>query len=129
MKLSVLDQSPISRGSSPEQALKNTVQLAKLTEKLGYTRFWVAEHHNTNGLASVSPEVLISHIASETTSIRIGSGGVLLPQYSPLKVAENFKLLEALFQGRIDRKSTRLNSSHVAISYAVFCLKKKNNKK
>jgi len=102
MKLSVLDQSPISRGSSPEQALKNTVQLAKLTEELGYTRFWVAEHHNTNGLASVSPEVLISHIASETTSIRIGSGGVLLPQYSPLKVAENFKLLEALFQGRID---------------------------
>src|SRR5699024_5567686 len=80
----------------------NTVQLAKLTEELGYTRFWVAEHHNTNGLASVSPEVLISHIASETTSIRVGSGGVLLPQYSPFKVAENFKLLEALFPGRMD---------------------------
>ena len=102
MKLSVLDQSPISRGSSPEQALANTVTLAKVTEKLGYTRFWVAEHHNTNGLASVSPEVLMSRIASETRSIRVGSGGVLLPQYSPFKVAENFKLLEALFPGRID---------------------------
>ena len=102
MKLSVLDQSPISRGSSPEEALKNTVQLAKITEKLGYTRFWVAEHHNTNGLASTSPEVLISHIASQTNTIRVGSGGVLLPQYSPYKVAENFKLLEALFPGRID---------------------------
>src|SRR5699024_4081590 len=101
MKLSVLDQSPISRGSSPEQALANTVTLAKVTEKLGYTRFWVAEHHNTNGLASVSPEVLMSRIASETRSIRVGSGGVLLPQYSPFKVAENFKLLEALFPGRI----------------------------
>src|SRR5690625_2716579 len=102
MKLSVLDQSPISRGSSPEQALKNTVQLAKLTEKLGYTRFWVAEHHNTNGLASVSPEVLISHITSETTSIRVGSGGVLLPPYSPFKVADNFKLLEAFSPVRVD---------------------------
>lgn len=102
MKLSVLDQSPISRGASPEEALTNTVKLAQTTEKLGYTRFWVAEHHNTNGLASVSPEVLISHIASQTSLIRVGSGGVLLSQYSPLKVAENFKLLEALFPGRID---------------------------
>lgn len=102
MKLSVLDQSTISRDSSPEEALANTTELAKLTDSLGYTRFWVAEHHNTNGLASVSPEVLISHIATRTKSIRVGSGGVLLPQYSPLKVAENFRLLEALFPGRID---------------------------
>lgn len=102
MKLSVLDQSPISRGSSPEQALENTLKLAQITEKLGYTRFWVAEHHNTNGLASTSPEILITRLASVTKSIRIGSGGVLLPQYSPLKVAENFKTLEAFFPGRID---------------------------
>lgn len=102
MKLSVLDQSPISRGSSPEEALKNTVNLAQITEKLGYKRFWVAEHHNTNGLASTSPEILITHLASQTNTIRVGSGGVLLPQYSPFKVAENFKLLEALFPGRID---------------------------
>lgn len=102
MKLSVLDQSPISQGSSPSQALENTLKLAQITEKQGYTRFWVAEHHNTNGLASTSPEVLITRLASVTKSMRIGSGGVLLPQYSPFKVAENFKTLEALFPGRID---------------------------
>lgn len=102
MKLSVLDQVPISRDSSPTEALSNTLKLAKRVEELGYSRYWVAEHHSTNGLASSSPEVLIARIASVTNHIRIGSGGVLLPQYSPLKVAENFKMLEALFPGRID---------------------------
>ncbi|WP_409302389.1 LLM class flavin-dependent oxidoreductase [Peribacillus sp. SCS-155] len=102
MQLSVLDQSPISRGATSRIALKQTVRLAKITEELGYTRFWVAEHHNTNGLASSSPEVLLSHIASHTKSIRVGSGGILLPQYSPYKVAENFQTLEALFPGRVD---------------------------
>lgn len=102
MKLSVLDQSVISVGDSAAQAFRKTVELAQLTENLGYTRFWVAEHHNTNGIAGSSPEILISHIASMTKRIRIGSGGVLLPQYSPYKVAENFKVLEALFPNRID---------------------------
>ncbi|WP_046175499.1 LLM class flavin-dependent oxidoreductase [Domibacillus indicus] len=102
MKLSVLDQSVITAGSTAAAALQNTVKLARLTEKMGYTRFWTAEHHNANGMAGSSPEVLISHIASNTRSIRVGSGGVLLPQYSPYKVAENFKVLEALFPGRID---------------------------
>lgn len=102
MKLSVLDQSPIPKGKTPEQALQHSIELAQLTEQLGYTRYWVAEHHNTNGLAGSSPEVLITRLASATHTIRIGSGGVLLPQYSPLKVAENFKVLEALFPGRID---------------------------
>ncbi len=102
MKLSVLDQAPISRGSGPEETLENTLKLAQITEELGYTRYWVAEHHNTNGLASVSPEILMTRIASCTETIRVGSGGVLLPQYSPFKVAENFKLLEAMFPGRID---------------------------
>ncbi|WP_100010073.1 LLM class flavin-dependent oxidoreductase [Lentibacillus sediminis] len=102
MKLSVLDQSPISRGSNAEEALSNTLTLAKTTEELGYTRYWIAEHHSTNGLASTSPEILIARIASSTSRIRVGSGGVLLPQYSPYKVAENFKMLEALFPGRID---------------------------
>ncbi len=102
MKLSVLDQSPISKGQTAEEALHQTLELARFTEQLGYNRFWVAEHHNTNGLASTSPEVLISRIASETNRIRVGSGGILLPQYSPLKVAENFKMLEALYPGRID---------------------------
>ncbi|UOR12546.1 LLM class flavin-dependent oxidoreductase [Halobacillus amylolyticus] len=102
MKLSVLDQSPISKGQTAEQALQQTIELAQWTESLGFKRYWVAEHHNTNGLAGSSPEVLISHIASRTSRIRIGSGGVLLPQYSPLKVAESFKVLQALFPGRID---------------------------
>ncbi|GGF10034.1 hypothetical protein GCM10010954_05680 [Halobacillus andaensis] len=102
MKLSVLDQSPISKGNTAEEALHQTLELAKLTDSLGYHRYWVAEHHNTNGLAGSSPEVLIGRIASLTEKIRVGSGGVLLPQYSPLKVAENFKVLEALFPNRID---------------------------
>jgi luciferase family oxidoreductase group 1 len=102
LKLSVLDQSVISKGDNATIALQNTVKLAQLTENLGYSRFWVAEHHNTNGIAGSSPDILISHIASVTNKIRVGSGGVLLPQYSPYKVAENFKLLEALFPNRID---------------------------
>ncbi|MFC7060365.1 LLM class flavin-dependent oxidoreductase [Halobacillus seohaensis] len=102
MILSVLDQSPISVGQFTEEALENTIALAEYTEFLGYYRYWLAEHHNTTGLASSSPEILISKIASVTNRIRVGSGGVLLPQYSPLKVAENFKVLQALFPGRID---------------------------
>jgi luciferase family oxidoreductase group 1 len=102
LKLSVLDQSVISKGDSAGTALQKTVKLAQVSEELGYTRFWVAEHHNTNGIAGSSPEVLISHVASNTRKIRVGSGGVLLPQYSPYKIAENFKVLEALFPNRID---------------------------
>ncbi|WP_409291295.1 LLM class flavin-dependent oxidoreductase [Peribacillus sp. SCS-37] len=102
MKLSVLDQSVITSGTDARTALRNTVKLARAAEELGYTRFWVAEHHNSNGMAGTAPDILISHIASQTRRIRVGSGGVLLPQYSPFKVAENFKLLEALYPGRID---------------------------
>ncbi|WP_047154705.1 LLM class flavin-dependent oxidoreductase [Aneurinibacillus tyrosinisolvens] len=102
MKLSVLDQSVIPKGGQASRTLHETVQLAQITEELGFTRFWVAEHHNTNGLAGISPEVLIAHIASNTKRIRVGSGGILLPQYSPYKVSENFKVLEALFPNRID---------------------------
>jgi luciferase family oxidoreductase group 1 len=102
LKLSVLDQSVIIKGDSASTALQKTVKLAQVTEELGYTRFWVAEHHNTNGIAGSSPEILISHIASNTRKIRVGSGGVLLPQYSPYKIAENFKVLEALFPNRMD---------------------------
>ncbi|MCA0983116.1 LLM class flavin-dependent oxidoreductase [Halobacillus yeomjeoni] len=102
MKLGVLDQSPISKGQTAVDALQQTIELAQFTEDLGYERYWVAEHHNTNGLASSSPEILIGQIAAATKTIRVGSGGVLLPQYSPLKVAENFKTLEAFYPGRID---------------------------
>lgn len=102
MRLSVLDQSPIRKGGSAREALLETVQLAQAAERLGYTRFWVSEHHNTNSLAGTAPEVLIAHLGGQTQHIRLGSGGVMLPHYSALKVAENFRLLETLFPGRID---------------------------
>lgn len=102
MRLSVLDQSPVPEGVSPGQALRNSIDLAQHADRLGYHRYWVAEHHNMAGLAGSSPEVLIGHIAENTDRIRVGSGGVMLTHYSPLKVAENFKVLEALHPGRID---------------------------
>ncbi len=100
--LSVLDQSPIRRGGTAAQALRETIELARLTDRLGYHRYWLAEHHGSGGLACSSPEVMIGQVAANTTGIRVGSGGVMLTHYSPLKVAENFRMLEALFPGRID---------------------------
>lgn len=102
IKLSILDQSHISEGSTPVEALANTIKVAQEAEKLGYHRFWVSEHHFASSLAGSSPEVLISYIAAKTSSIRIGSGGVMLPHYSPYKVAENFRVLEGLSPNRID---------------------------
>src|SRR3954467_11070547 len=102
MIVSVLDQSPISEGSTGGDALRNSIELAQLSESLGYTRYWVAEHHATPMLASPSPVALIGPIAAVTSRIRVGSGGVMLPHYSPLKVAETFSMLAGLFPGRID---------------------------
>jgi len=102
IQLSVLDQSPVPLGRTPREALQHTVELARLTDRLGFTRFWVSEHHNTRTLAGSSPEVLLARLGAETQRIRLGSGGVMLPHYAPLKVAENFRLLEALYPGRID---------------------------
>jgi len=102
LRLSVLDQSPIAAGSTGGDALRNTVDLARLADRLGYQRYWVAEHHGTPMLASPSPEVLISAIGAATTAVRVGSGGVMLPHYSPLKVAETFSMLSGLYPGRID---------------------------
>ncbi len=102
IKLSVLDQSPVRKGGTARQAVIETTQLAQLAEKLGYTRFWVSEHHNITSLAGSTPEVLIAHLANHTKQIRIGSGGIMLPNHSALKVAENFRMLETLFPGRID---------------------------
>jgi luciferase family oxidoreductase group 1 len=99
MRLSVLDQSPISAGSTGPQALANTLDLARLADELGYHRYWVAEHHGGPMLAGPSPEVLIGPIAAATERIRVGSGGVMLPHYSPLAVAESFSLLSGLFPG------------------------------
>jgi luciferase family oxidoreductase group 1 len=100
--LSVLDQSPISEGSTGGDALRNSIDLAQCAESVGYRRYWVAEHHATPMLASPSPEALIGPIAALTKSIRVGSGGVMLPHYSPLKVAETFSMFAGLFHGRID---------------------------
>ncbi len=102
LKLSVLDQSPIPSGSSPRQALDHSVRLAQLAERLGYHRYWVAEHHGSKSFAGCAPEILIAHIAAATKRIRVGSGGVMLMHYSPFKVAETFKLLATLHPDRID---------------------------
>ncbi|MYB41671.1 MAG: LLM class flavin-dependent oxidoreductase [Chloroflexi bacterium] len=100
--LGVLDQSPIRRGGTAAEAIEETLQLAQATERLGYTRYWLAEHHNSTGLACAAPEILIPRVASVTSRIRVGSGGVMLPHYSTLKVAEQFRMLETMFPGRID---------------------------
>ena len=102
MKLSVLDQSPVSSGMTPAQALRNTIDLAKLCDELGYQRYWIAEHHGLSMIATSTPEIMIALCAEATRSIRVGSGAVLLPHYAPLKVAETFRTLEALNPGRID---------------------------
>ena len=102
MILSVLDQSPISSGRSHADALNESLALARLADRLGYHRYWFAEHHNSQGLACSAPEIMIARVASETQRIRVGSGGVMLPHYSAYKVAEQFALLETLYPGRID---------------------------
>ncbi len=100
--LSVLDQSPIRSGGTAAEAIHETLELAQAVERLGYHRYWLAEHHSTPSLAGSTPEVLIGQVAVRTGRIRVGSGGVMLSHYSALKVAENFRMLETLFPGRID---------------------------
>jgi len=102
LTLNVLDQSPIRHGGSAAQALRETIALAGVAERLGYHRYWVAEHHNTHSFAGTAPEILIGQIAAHTERIRVGSGGVMLSHYSALKVAETFRLLSAFYPGRID---------------------------
>ena len=102
MKLSILDQSPIVSGYTPRDAVRETIRLAQAADHLGFHRYWLAEHHNMRGLADPVPEILLGALAGETSRIRVGTGGVLLPYYSPLKVAEIFRMYEALFPGRID---------------------------
>lgn len=102
LTLSVVEQSPVRQGGTGADALHETIELAVLCERLGYARFWVAEHHALGGIASTSPEILIGQIGAATSTIRVGSGGVMLPHYSAFKVAENFRMLETLFPGRVD---------------------------
>src|SRR4028119_962156 len=100
--LSVLDVSPVNSDSNSTRALRNTLDLAQLADRLGYQRYWLAEHHNMPTIASSAPEVMIWHVANVTERIRVGAGGIMLPNHAPLKVAETFRVLEALHPGRID---------------------------
>ncbi len=102
IKLSVLDQTPIRKGSNATESLQETIELAKLADELGYTRYWLSEHHNSKTLATGSPEVMIARLGAETKNIRLGSGGMMMPNHSTLRVAENFRVLEGLYPNRID---------------------------
>jgi luciferase family oxidoreductase group 1 len=117
--LSVLDLSPVAEGMAPAQALRNTLDLARLADELGFTRYWVAEHHNMPSIASSAPEIMIGQIAAATSRMRVGSGGVMLPNHAPLMVAERFKVLEALYPGRIDLGLGRAPGTDPATSYAL----------
>ena len=130
MRFSVLDLSPIPSGSSAAQALRNTIDLARHAEAIGLHRYWLAEHHNAGSLASSSPEILIGAVAAATSRIRVGSGGVMLPNHSPLKIAETFRVLVALHGDRIDLGVGRAAGTdpvqvlrqmlHEYVSFALF---------
>src|SRR5919108_5170791 len=100
--LSVLDLSPIVEGGDAAHALRNTLDLARHVERWGYRRYWLAEHHNMVGIASAATAVVIGHVAAGTRTIRVGSGGIMLPNHSPMVIAEQFGTLESLYPGRID---------------------------
>ena len=117
--LSILDLSPVSAGSTAAQALRNSLDLARLADGLGFKRYWVAEHHNLPAIASSAPDIMIGQIAAITRNMRVGSGGVMLPNHAPLMVAERFKVLEALFPGRIDLGLGRAPGTDPATSYAL----------
>lgn len=102
VKLNVLDYAVVDEGRTPKEAIAETVELCQKAEELGYYRFWMAEHHDVSAFASSSPEMLMMHLLGETKSIRLGSGGVMIPHYSPLKTAENFRMLETIYPGRVD---------------------------
>ncbi len=117
--LSVLDLSPVTTATPGAAALRNSLDLARLADRLGYTRYWLAEHHNLPSIASSAPDIMIGQVAAATTRIRVGSGGVMLTNHAPLMVAERFKVLEALFPGRIDLGLGRAPGTDQVTSYAL----------
>jgi luciferase family oxidoreductase group 1 len=119
LPLSVLDLSFVTTGTPPSAALRNTLDLARLADRLGYTRYWVAEHHNLPSVASPAPEIMIGQIAAVTERIRVGSGGVMLPNHAPLLVAERFKMLEAFYPGRIDLGLGRAPGTDQVTAFAL----------
>jgi luciferase family oxidoreductase group 1 len=119
LRLSILDQSPVREGQTPAEAIRETLDLAQAADRLGYHRYWLAEHHSTPGLTGAAPEILIAEVATRTRRIRVGSGGVMLTHYSPLKVAEQFRLLETLHPGRIDLGIGRAPGSDARTALAL----------
>src|SRR4051795_2644439 len=117
--LSVLDLAPVAEGSTPGEALRHSIELAQHVERLGYLRHWVAEHHNMPGIASSAPAVLIAHLAAATTTLRVGSGGIMLPNHQPLVIAEQFGTLAELHPGRIDLGLGRAPGSDTATMRAM----------
>src|SRR5262249_59867769 len=117
--LSVLDLSPIVQGGTPAMAFRNTLELAQHAERLGYRRFWLAEHHNMAGIGSAATAVLIGHVGAGTSRIRIGAGGIMLPNHAPLQVAEQFGTLESLFPARIDLSLGRAPGTDPAAAFAL----------
>src|SRR5580692_6506784 len=118
-RFSVLDLAPVRVGGAVAEAFHNTLDLARHAEQWGFTRFWIAEHHNMPGIASAATSVVIGHVAANTSTIRVGSGGVMLPNHAPLVIAEQFGTLEALFPGRIDLGLGRAPGSDEAASRAL----------
>ena len=119
LRLSVLDQSPVREGQTPAETIRETLDLAQAADRLGYQRYWLAEHHSTPGLAGAAPEILIAEVAGRTRRIRVGSGGVMLTHYSALKVAEQFRMLETLHPGRIDLGIGRAPGSDARTAQAL----------
>jgi luciferase family oxidoreductase group 1 len=119
LRLSILDQSPVISGHTPADAVAATLELARHAERLGYHRYWLAEHHSIAALADPCPEVLLARLGAETKRLRIGTGGVLLPYYSPFKVAEVFRMLEALYPGRVDLGIGRAPGGDARTAHAV----------
>ncbi|WP_177167200.1 LLM class flavin-dependent oxidoreductase [Salinibacillus kushneri] len=117
--LSILDLAPITEGGTVRESFKNSTELAQHAEKWGFNRYWLAEHHNMPGIASSATSVLIGHIAGATTTIRVGSGGIMLPNHAPLVIAEQFGTLESIYPGRIDLGLGRAPGTDQATSYAL----------
>src|SRR5687768_17598613 len=116
---SILDLAPVCEGSDAAAAFRNTLDLARHAERWGYRRYWLAEHHNMPGIASAATAVVIGHVAAGTTTIRVGAGGIMLPNHSPLLIAEQFGTLESLFPGRIDLGLGRAPGSDMAAARAL----------
>ena len=119
LSLGILDQSPVLAGASPSEAILATIALARSADRWGYHRYWLAEHHAMRGLADPAPEILLARVAAETSTMRVGTGGVLLPHYRALKVAEQFRMLEALAPGRIDLGIGRAPGGSQRVSMAL----------